>query len=106
MGIVFTEYKIDAIHRTDYLTWAADLKQEFAELEIYEGTEQPNLFVEIWSGLSQEKYAALKAARIGEDSRIAQDEESGRWRTMELWVAGGRPKIHMWQFSPISGKGV
>lgn len=77
-------------------------------MEVYEGTEQPNLFVEIWSGLSDEEYAALKTARIGGGGGEASDGPAdGRldgWRTMERWVVGGRGKIHMWQFKPIEAE--
>ncbi|WP_159886311.1 hypothetical protein [Paenibacillus puerhi] len=77
------------------------MKQEYENLEIYEGTEQPNLFVEIWSGLSDEAYGELKAARIGEYEAAGSEQSPGGWRTMERWVVGGRAKIHMWQFKTI-----
>ncbi len=82
----FVEYRIEKEYRTSYLTWAAVLKQQFEQMDVYEGAEQPGLFVEIWNGLSDEAYAAMKAARTGTITPGLPDEtEEGRlWRRIDL----------------------
>ncbi|MGG2201773.1 hypothetical protein [Paenibacillus validus] len=102
--IVFVEYRIEKEYRTSYLTWAAVLKQQFEQMDVYEGAEQPGLFVEIWNGLSDEAYAAMKAARTGTITPGLPDEtEEGRlWRRIDPWIAGGRGKVHIWKFTRIT----
>lgn len=73
-------------------------------MDVYEGAEQPGLFVEIWNGLSDEAYAAMKAARTGTITPGLPDEtEEGRlWRRIDPWIAGGRGKVHIWKFTRIT----
>ncbi|WP_144847435.1 hypothetical protein [Paenibacillus cremeus] len=75
-----------------------EMRSAHTEVEWYEGTEQPGLFVEIWSGLSDAGYEDMLAARRG-DGPV-----SFLWeRAMQLqnWVPGGREKIHIWQFRKV-----
>ncbi|WP_461480235.1 hypothetical protein [Paenibacillus sp. PvR052] len=74
------------------------IKGQHPQLEVYEGSEQPNLFVEIWSGLSEEAYHSLKESRTG---ITAVEENSNPWRLHDEWVPGGRAKIHIWQFKKV-----
>lgn len=104
MCIVFVEYRIEQEFRTDYLTWTADLKQKFEQVNIYEGAEQPDLFVEIWEGLSDAAYTAMKTDRTGTIKTVTPDEAADKllWRRMEPWIAGGRAKLHIWRFNKVS----
>ncbi|CAG7639016.1 hypothetical protein PAESOLCIP111_04001 [Paenibacillus solanacearum] len=98
MCIVFVEYKIGAEHREAYVSWMRGMQAAHPQMEWYEGTEQPGLFVEIWHGLRGEPYRAMQAARRGEEVR--QPEWQG-WDAMVPWVPGGKDKIHIWQFEKV-----
>lgn len=98
MCIVFVEYKIEEGFRDSYLEWMEGIKRLHPQLEVYEGTDQSNLFVEIWSGLSEEEYRSLKELRTGNSKAV---EDSNPWSPQDEWVPGGRAKIHIWQFKKV-----
>ncbi|GAA3409258.1 hypothetical protein ACFFNY_09255 [Paenibacillus hodogayensis] len=90
MDIVFVEYKVLPEQREAYLAWARELCGTEPLLEHYEGSDQPNLFVELWRGMSPERYAAFKLAR--------QESEDRPWSELAGYVQGGPGKVHVWHF--------
>ena len=48
MGIVFVEYKVFPEKREAYLSRIRELMKNASGVQLYEGSDQPNLFVEIW----------------------------------------------------------
>ncbi|CAG7649609.1 hypothetical protein ACFQI7_26340 [Paenibacillus allorhizosphaerae] len=98
MCIVFVEYKIDAEHREAYVAWMRGMQASYPQVEWYEGTEQPGLFVEIWHGLSGEQYRAMREARRNRDD---PQQVWQAWDAMIPWVPGGKDKIHIWQFEKV-----
>ncbi len=92
MYICFVEYKIEPWHRESFLIFTADIKKQFPEVLIYEGADQPNLFVEVWN--CQTKSAA---------EQIKEERLSGRspWAVLTDWIVGGRAKLHVWTFQAI-----
>lgn len=110
MGIIFVEYRIDEQKREDFLPFIHSLA-EGAPMELYEGSDQPGLFVEIWRGLSEEDYLCMKEARTGEAADEASDSQEDevdreganglffrRWYPVANYVQGGAGRIHIWRF--------
>lgn len=92
MYICFAEYKIAADNREDYLAYADSLmKKSEKKVQLYEGTDQLNLFVEIWTAATEEEAEAIKKERC--------DERSPWYRVAE-WIPGGADKMHVWTFKP------
>lgn len=98
MCIVFVEYRIEEDCRDSYLEWSEGIKQQYQQLELYEGTDQPNLFVEIWNGFSEEEYLSMKQARTGSG---AAEEKVGLWKPLDAWIKGGKSKLHIWHFKKV-----
>jgi hypothetical protein len=91
---VFVEYAINSTERETYLTYMQEWMKREARLELYEGTDQPGLFVEIWHDVSYEEYAQLKQQR----------KENGMANLAsfrEEWLKGGFAKLHIWLFSIV-----
>ncbi len=106
MCIVFVEYRIDTSYRLQYLAWSGRLRDDFPQVELYEGTDQPGLFVELWSGLSDDQYRFMRAVRTRKEEYAAEPgawdgTEPDRWAPLEQWVPGGCAKIHIWQFQKV-----
>jgi hypothetical protein len=110
MSKVFVEYQILPQHRSAYSHWIKNVMGIHPELELLEGTDQPGLFVELWSGLSREAYEQMKEKRTHyqeqslvecnntEQLNRAQYMPCLHWRDMDNWVQGGVDKIHIWYF--------
>lgn len=98
MCIVFVEYRIAEDCRDLYLKWSEGIKRQHQQLELYEGTDQPNLFVEIWNGLSEEEYHSMKQERTGSG---VSGEENDLWKPLDAWITGGRSKLHIWHFKKV-----
>lgn len=98
MCIVFVEYRIEEACRNKYLEWSDGIRRQHQQLELYEGTDQPNLFVEIWNGLSEEEYHSMKQARAGAE---AAEDDSNLWKPLDHWIKGGRAKLHIWHFKKV-----
>lgn len=100
MCLVFVEYSIKEECRSDYLVWLEKLRSIHPELECYEGTDQPGLFVELWKGMGPEGFQAMKAQRAG-----AAAEGAGgcpeTWKALDEWIDGGRGRIHIWSFQKV-----
>ncbi|OBR64389.1 hypothetical protein A7K91_12875 [Paenibacillus oryzae] len=92
MYICFAEYKIMPEHREPYLAFVNKLVEQESRVKVYEGSDQRELFVEIWTAQSQEEADAIKEERCGERSS---------WHAVSQWIAGGEAKLHVWTFKPI-----
>ncbi|QHW30762.1 hypothetical protein GZH47_07760 [Paenibacillus rhizovicinus] len=95
MFICFVEYRIDSAAELTYREWIAEKQDEFPGFKLFEGTDQPLLFVEVWEAPNVEEAERIKKERCGERSS---------WRDMADWVPGGSAKIHAWTFKPINGR--
>ncbi|MBW7474390.1 hypothetical protein K0T92_06505 [Paenibacillus oenotherae] len=95
MHICFVEYRIAAEYEVHYRSWMSARSAESQSFQLYEGTDQPLLFVEVWE--AEDEYSA---------SRIKEERCSERssWHAMAEWVQGGAPKIHAWTFRPVNGR--
>jgi hypothetical protein len=92
---VFVEYTIDQAKRATYLHYMQIIIKQTG-LELYEGTDQPGLFIEIWSNLSYVGYESLKKERL-------DPEKGSDWESFGDMLLGGLSKLHIWHFSkPIT----
>jgi hypothetical protein len=91
MSKVFVEYTIIHEKRSNYLHYMQKLMEQ-TRLELIEGTDQPGLFVEIWSNCSYSEYESMKKARL-------EPEENSLWEPFGNLIAGGLAKLHIWHFS-------
>ncbi|TDF98649.1 hypothetical protein [Paenibacillus piri] len=106
MHKTFIEYQIFTEYKAVYSNWMERVRAAYPELELYEGADQPGLFVEVWSGLSRQEYELLKAVRL--QSERPANESSDRlnfdntdWLQLNQWVPGGAAKIHIWYFEKV-----
>ena len=88
---VFVEYTIIHEKRIAYLHYMQK-RVEQTGLELFEGTDQPNLFVEIWSNVSYSAYLSLKEERL-------EPVKDSLWEDFEEMVQGGLKKLHIWHFN-------
>ncbi|WP_128896283.1 hypothetical protein [Longirhabdus pacifica] len=97
--IVFVEYRIMEQHRQDYFNWVDQCYGEQGLVEIYEGSDQRNNFVEIWDKekLNPNHVETFKQMRM-------TTEESSAWFPLHHWVKGGLEKLHIWEFNHIDRK--
>ncbi|WP_246070723.1 hypothetical protein [Paenibacillus kobensis] len=81
-------------YREAYIKLSSELVQASEGiLTVLEGTDQPNLFVELWKADSEEAAEYIKIGRCSEG-------EDNPWRPVDGWVQGGRAKVHVWTFRP------
>lgn len=93
MFICFAEYKIMPEYVEMYRDKVGELrKQETRPFQLYEGTDQPGLFVEIWHADSYEEAERVKGERM---------EERSPWSALSQWIPGGPAKLHVWTFKPV-----
>jgi hypothetical protein len=92
MPVCFVEYRISDLHERSYREWIAAKLADPGGFKLYEGTDQPLLFVEVWEAESVEAAEAIKKERCSERSS---------WLEMAEWVQGGSAKIHAWTFRPV-----
>ncbi|MFD0715245.1 hypothetical protein [Paenibacillus sp. GCM10027626] len=90
-AICFVEYRIRAADEAAYRSWIAAQKEE-QQFQLFEGTDQLLLFVEVWEADSVAEGEHIKEERLNERSS---------WSFMEKWVDGGLSKIHAWTFKPF-----
>ncbi|WP_068773902.1 hypothetical protein [Paenibacillus sp. FJAT-26967] len=99
MGKVFVEYAILPEFRHAYLAFILERQALDKRLCVYEGTDQPGLFVETWEPVSHEEYVSMRANRQSGDNPV--------WSDMHSWVKGGSAKLNIWHFheiyNPLSG---
>lgn len=92
MFITFAEYRINDANLERYRTESRRLVEESADrVSLYEGCDQPGLFVEIWSAADEEEAEAIKKERCGERSS---------WAALTPLIQGGAAKLHVWTFKP------
>lgn len=91
--LVFAEYRIDPDYREHYLQFMREIARRHPDLEWFEGTDQPNLFVEVWRGMDRASYELWKELRLAE----WQEE----WSPLHTMIAGGKAKLHIWHFGQI-----
>ncbi|WP_261378467.1 hypothetical protein [Paenibacillus agilis] len=91
--IIFVEYRIDPAKRDIYLKKAAEQLANRQDVLWYEGTDQPNVFVEQWLNSTVEQYEAMKRMRL---------EEQSEWDELTDCIPGGKSKLHIWEFARVS----
>ncbi|NOU95768.1 hypothetical protein GC093_21450 [Paenibacillus sp. LMG 31456] len=107
MSITFIEYQVSPEHRAAYSDWMKRVRANYPELEVYEGTDQPGLFVELWNGQSHQDFCVLKEARVKQSSEQEKEQpNNGRfdkidWNELHNWAIGGVAKIHIWHFGKV-----
>lgn len=89
MYICFAEYRIMPVNRQQYLTYTEALLSGLHDVHLYEGTDQPNLFVEVWNADTAELAERIKKERCSERSP---------WFRISEWIVGGSEKMHIWTF--------
>lgn len=92
MHICFAEYRIIDEFRDQFLAYTAELLIGANDVYIYEGTDQPGLFVEVWQAPSLEEAERIKKERCSERSP---------WFKITEWIVGGPGKMHIWTFKPV-----
>lgn len=96
MYICFAEYRIMPEHREQYLSYTNRLLSTSNGLiKLYEGTDQPNLFVEVWSANSLEQAERIKEERC---------DERSPWYHVVQWIPGGKAKLHVWTFKSLQAE--
>ncbi|EJW15010.1 hypothetical protein M5X00_23735 [Paenibacillus alvei] len=96
MNIIFVEYRVDPDQRAQYLEQITERLKQFPQVVLYEGTDQPNVFVEQWMNTTPEDYKRLKRIRL---------EDSSEWDAITACIPGGKSKLHIWEFASISSQG-
>ncbi|MCE5171542.1 hypothetical protein LQV63_19765 [Paenibacillus profundus] len=91
--IIFVEYRIAPELRETYLSLVKRQLQSHTNAVLYEGTDQPNVFVEQWLNTSHEDYVRMKKLRL---------EESSEWDEITACIPGGRGKLHIWEFEELN----
>lgn len=91
--LVFAEYRIVSEKRESYLHFMREVVSRYPETEWYEGTDQPDLFVEVWRGMGKRDYERWKAARL--------DPRNEEWSPLHAMIPGGTAKLHIWHFSAV-----
>jgi hypothetical protein len=87
---VFVEYTIDQEKRKAYLHYMQKIIKQTG-LELFEGTNQPGLFIEIWSDINYAGYESLKLER-------SNPEKGSEWESFGEMILGGLSKLHIWHF--------
>lgn len=85
----FVEYRVADEQRDAYLQQMASLKKRYSNLYLYEGTDQPGLFVEIWETETEEAAYRIR------DMRLAQQSP---WDELPGMASG---KVNAWVFRPV-----
>jgi hypothetical protein len=89
MYICFAEYRIAEEHRERYFELMAGLRTSHPEMYLYEGTDQPGLFVEVWEAGTREEADGIRDMRLSDDSP---------WAAVTRLASG---KVHAWVFSSV-----
>ncbi|MBB3108454.1 hypothetical protein FHS18_000482 [Paenibacillus phyllosphaerae] len=93
MAVCFVEYRIAEEHEEAYLEWIAQQQAADPRFLLYEGTDQPLLFVEVWQATDVQAAEAIKKERC---------DERSSWRLLSEWIPGGPAKLHAWTFRPVT----
>ncbi|OUM94017.1 MAG: hypothetical protein A9Z00_00055 [Thermobacillus sp. ZCTH02-B1] len=89
MFICFAEYRIAEENRERYLELMARLRPSYPMVYLYEGTDQPGLFVEVWEAGTREEAERLRAMRLAPDSP---------WNPVNRLASG---TVRMWMFHSV-----
>lgn len=92
MYICFAEYRIAEENRLPFLELTNKLLQHEMDMYLYEGTDQRNLFVEVWQAATSDEAEQIKEERCSERSS---------WSEVSSYIVGGRAKLHVWAFKPV-----
>lgn len=92
---VLTEYKAEEGKKGKVLDALDELKEQIEALGgrdvmIYEGVDQPGLFVEQFMLPNMQAYEKMK--------RIREEERIDFWKAFNSYIFGGKNKINMWAF--------
>ncbi|MCM3760281.1 hypothetical protein M3212_05695 [Alkalihalobacillus oceani] len=92
---VLTEYKAEEGKKQNVLEALDELKEQIEalggrEVIIYEGVDQPGLFVEQFMLPNMQAYEKMK--------RIREEERIDFWKAFNSYILGGKNKINMWAF--------
>jgi hypothetical protein len=95
---VFIEYKVDAEKHEAYLALLPQLKERILEWDVedfrvFEGTDQPLLFVEEYYVKDMDVYRNTKEGRLSESNPF--------WHDLHKCIVGGAAKVHIWAFKQI-----
>ncbi|MNI43911.1 hypothetical protein D3C73_982580 [compost metagenome] len=90
---VFVEYAINVTERENYIKYMQQWQEREGRLEWLEGTDQPELFVEIWNDMNYEEYISFKEQRL-----TGHAETDANW---DEWIRGGLVKLHIWHFTKV-----
>ncbi|CAM4318419.1 hypothetical protein FHS16_000787 [Paenibacillus endophyticus] len=95
MYICFAEYRIAEESRLPFLELTNKLLQHEKDMYLYEGTDQPNLFVEVWHAATSAEAEQIKKERCSERSS---------WSQVSSYIVGGQAKLHVWTFKSVYPK--
>ncbi|RXZ84269.1 hypothetical protein EBB07_04135 [Paenibacillaceae bacterium] len=88
----FVEYRIASEHCSAYTQWMKARLVDNPHVHLYEGTEQPGLYVEVWEAATEGAAEQMKKERC---------DERSAWHEMTCWVPGGPSKVHAWIFRAV-----
>jgi hypothetical protein len=89
MYLCFAEYRIAEENRERYFDLIASLRPSHPEMYLYEGTDQPGLFVEVWKAGTKEAADGIREMRLSGDSP---------WSAVSRLASGD---IHAWVFRSV-----
>ncbi|MFD1956229.1 hypothetical protein ACFSL6_19105 [Paenibacillus thailandensis] len=97
MYICFAEYKIRPEDKERYAAYTGSLlvQERYRNVHLYEGTDQPCLFVELWTAATAEEAEQIKKER---------SDKRSPWYRVSEWIPGGAGKMHIWTFRPSGGR--
>lgn len=90
---IFVEYAIRKQCRKAYLLFINNMMEADSNVEIYEGTDQTGLFVEIWNDCNHQDYKMMKQER--------KSNKNLKWNELNSYIEGGAEKLHIWHFTKI-----
>lgn len=96
---IFAEYMVAKGERDIFFSLLQEVKEyqvsiwSVKDFEIYEGTDQPNLFVEEFDMEGEDNFNRLKEERLLEKDAL--------WKKLNSCIVGGRDKLHIWAFKKI-----
>lgn len=85
----FAEYRIAEENRERYFALMESLKASHPEMYLYEGTDQPGLFVEVWEAGTKEEADCIREMRLSGDSP---------WSAVSRLASGN---VHAWVFRSV-----
>jgi hypothetical protein len=88
---IFIEYKVIPGNEAEFKHVINQMKESYPNLEVFQGTDQPGLFVEIWDDVNYQEYEKFKYERL----------HHAQWDSFNSFIAGGKEKLHMWHFTVI-----